>query len=130
MTPLQPELFDLYRAGLKGSVDWIKTGLENAERLQNQQLIAIRRAVDGYAKSAAELAEAKSVDELLAVHTRMAGAYMERTMAYWTSLYENNMAAFGQMQSQLQQTLTSVRDAEALMRAALSAAQRQTSGAR
>src|SRR5918997_6009869 len=77
MTPLQPELFDLYRAGLKGSVDWMKTGLENAERLQNQQLIAIRRAVDGYAKSAAELAEAKSVDELLAVHTRMAGAYME-----------------------------------------------------
>ncbi len=130
MTPLQPELFDLYRVGLKGAVDWMKAGLENTERLQNQQLIAIRRALDAYAKSAAELAEAKTVDELLALQTRMAGAQMERVMGYWTSVYENIMAALGQMQSQFLQTLSSVREAEATMRAALSAARRQTTEAR
>lgn len=99
----QPELFDLYRAGLKGAVDLMKISLENAERLQNQQLAAIRSALEQLAKSVAELGQAKTMDELMAVQTRMAGAQMERMVGYWTSLYENQMSAIGQMQSQMAQ---------------------------
>jgi hypothetical protein len=130
MTPLQPEFFDVYRAGLKGAVDWMKASLENAERVQNQQLIAIRRALDGYAKTAAEIGEARSVDELLAVHARISGAQLERAMAYWTSVFETNIATFAHMQSQFQQTMSNMRQAEAAMRAAVSSARRETTGAR
>src|SRR2546425_11730779 len=45
MSP-QPGLVELWRSGLKGAVDLMKVSLENAERLQNQQLIAIGTALD------------------------------------------------------------------------------------
>jgi hypothetical protein len=125
----QPELVDLYRAALSGAVDWIKASLESAERLQNQQLIAIRRALDAYAKSAAELAEAKTMDELLAAQARIGGGQMERIAGYWTGVYENQMSAMGQLQSQFQQTLSRVREAEAAMRTAVNTARRETTGA-
>jgi phasin family protein len=130
MSQPQPELLELYRAALKGAVDWMKASLEGAERLQNQQLIAIRRALDAYAKTAVEVSEAKSVDELLAVQTRMGGAQAERILGYWTGVYENQMSAMGQLQSQFQQTLSRAREAEAAMRAAVSAARRETTEAR
>ena len=130
MTQPQPEFVDLYRAALKGAVDWMKASLETAERVQNQQLITIRRALDAYAKSAAEVAEARTMDELLAVQARMGGAQMERIVGFWTGVYENQMTAMGQLQSQFQQTLSNVRAAEAAMRAAVSAARRETTEAR
>ena len=55
MTQPQAELLDLYRAGLKTAADMMKASLESAERLQNQQLVAIRTAIDQQAKSADEL---------------------------------------------------------------------------
>jgi hypothetical protein len=45
MKQTQPELLDLCRTSLQGALDWMKTSLENAERLQNQQLIAMRSAL-------------------------------------------------------------------------------------
>jgi phasin family protein len=94
MTQPQPELVDLYRAGLKGAVDWMKVSLESAERMQNQQLIAIRSALDAQVKSATELGGAKTLDELLALQTRMAEAQMQGLLGFWTSFYENQVAAF------------------------------------
>jgi len=67
----QAELFDLYRAGLKTAADLMKASLESAERLQNQQLVAI-----------------KSLDELMALQTRLAGAHFERAMSYWGDLVQ------------------------------------------
>jgi hypothetical protein len=55
MTRRQAELFDLYRAALKSAVDLMKLSLENAERLQNQQLAAVRTALEQQAKTVAEL---------------------------------------------------------------------------
>jgi hypothetical protein len=46
MAQPQPELFDLYRTGFKSALDWMQTSLENAERLQNQQLTAFRSALN------------------------------------------------------------------------------------
>jgi phasin family protein len=104
---LQPDLFDLYRAGLRTAAEMMKASLENAERLQNQQLVVIRSALDQQSRSLGELGQARNLDELMALQTRMAGAQMERAMGLWTSLWqmagENQMAVIGQMQSQMAQ---------------------------
>jgi len=87
MTQPQAELLDLYRAGLKSAADLMKASLESAERLQNQQLVAIRSAIDESSKSAAELGSVRTIDELLAVQTRLAGAQFERAISYWGELF-------------------------------------------
>lgn len=92
MNQQQPEFLDLYRAGLKSAADLMKTSLESVERLQNQQLAAVRTALDEQAKAAAELREAKSLDQLLAIQTRMAGAQFERLMSYWANLSQSQMS--------------------------------------
>ena len=86
MNQPQPELMDMYRAGLKSAVDLMKTSLENAERMQNQHLVAIRNALEQQQKSAEEMMQAKSLDELMALQTRMAGMQMEACMGYWASM--------------------------------------------
>ena len=104
MTQPQAELFDLYRAGLKTAADLMKASLEGAERLQNQQLVAIRSATDQSSKWASELGAAKSIDELLALQTRIAGAQFERAISYWGELVqittENQRKAISQVQEQ------------------------------
>ena len=104
MTQPQAELFDLYRAGLKTAADLMKASLESAERLQNQQLVAIRTAIDQQAKSVDELARARTLDELMAFQTRLAGDQFERAMSYWGGLVqiasENQRKAIGQLQEQ------------------------------
>jgi phasin family protein len=92
MTQPQAEFLDLYRAGLKTAADLMKASLQNAERLQNQQLVAIRTALDQQSKASSELSQARSIDELLALQTRMAGAQWERAMGYWTDLWQTQVA--------------------------------------
>lgn len=87
MSP-QADLFDLYRAGLKNAADLVKASLESAERLQSQQLVAIRRALEQQSQSLGELGEAKTLDQLLAVQTRMAGAQLERAVTLWGDLFQ------------------------------------------
>jgi phasin family protein len=105
MTQPQAELFDLYRTGLKTAVDLMKASLESAERLQNQQLVVIRQAIDQQSKSVSELGRAKTVDELLSLQTRIAGAQFESAMSLWSELCqvagENQRAALTLMQEQI-----------------------------
>ena len=105
MTQPQAEMMDLYRASLKSAADLFKTSLENAERLQNQQLVAIRTAIVEQAKTASELGSARTLDELLSAHSRLAGAQLERALGYWSELCQvagqNQMAAIGQVQQQM-----------------------------
>ena len=68
MDQQQPQLLDLYRAGLKGAADLMKATLESVERLQNQQLSVIRQALDEQTKSLAAMSSAKTVDELMTLH--------------------------------------------------------------
>ncbi|MCD6043705.1 MAG: Phasin protein [Burkholderiales bacterium] len=104
MTQPQVEMFDLYRAGLKSAADILKASLESAERLQNQNLVAIRTAIVEQSKSLSELGEAKTLDELMALQARIAGEQFQRTMGYWTNLCQtagqNQLAVIGQMQAQ------------------------------
>jgi len=105
MTQPQAEMMDLYRASLKSAADLFKTSLENAERLQNQQLVAIRTAIVEQGKTASEIGSARTLDELLSAQSRLAGAQMERVLGYWSELFQvagqNQMAAIGQVQQQM-----------------------------
>lgn len=104
MTQPQVEMFDLYRASLKSAADMLKASLESAERLQNQNLVAIRTAIVEQSKSLSELGEAKSLDQLMALQAKIAGEQFQRTMGYWSNLCQtagqNQMAVIGQMQAQ------------------------------
>jgi hypothetical protein len=88
MTQPQAEFLDLYRAGLKTAADMMKASLQNVEKLQNQQLVAIRGALDQQARSISELSQARSLDELVSLQTRMAGAQFERAVGFWSELYQ------------------------------------------
>ena len=105
MTQPQAEMLDLYRASLKNAADLLKTSLENAERLQNQQLVAIRTAIVEQTRTASELGSARTLDELLSAHSRLAGVQIERALGYWSELCQvagqNQMAAIGQVQQQM-----------------------------
>jgi hypothetical protein len=92
MTQPQAEFFDLYKAGLKTAADLMKASLQSAEKLQNQQLVAIRSALDQQSKTISELGQARSIDEVLALQTRMAGAQWERAMGFWSELAQTQMA--------------------------------------
>jgi phasin family protein len=92
MTQPQTEFLDLYRAGLKTAADLMKASLQSAEKLQNQQLVAIRTALDQQTKSISELGQARTLDELIALQTRMAGVQWERAMGYWSELCQTQMA--------------------------------------
>jgi hypothetical protein len=92
MTQPQAEFLDLYRAGLKTAADLMKASLQSAEKLQNHQLAAIRTALEQQSKSINELGQAKSIDEVLALQTKMAGAQWERAMGFWSELAQTQMA--------------------------------------
>jgi len=106
MTQPQAEFLDLYRAGLKTAADMMKVSLQGAERLQNQQLNAIRTALEQQSKSINELGQAKTIDELLALQTRMAGAQWERAMGFWSELAQNQMAQARDWMSEAAQAAT------------------------
>jgi len=106
MTQPQAEFLDLYRAGLKTAADMIKVSLQGAERLQNQQLSAIRTALEQQSKSINELGQARTIDELLALQTRMAGAQWERAMGFWSELAQNQMAQARDFMSEAAQAAT------------------------
>ena len=91
MTQPQAEFLDLYRAGLKTAADLMKASLQNAERLQNQQLVAIRTALDQQSKRINDLGQARSMDELLSLQTRIAGAQFERAVGFWSELYQTQV---------------------------------------
>ena len=97
---MQTQFFEIYRAGLKSAADMMTVTLENARKLQQQQLDALQTAIDGQAKSVRELSEVRSVDELMAVQTRLAGSQLERTMDFWAKVWrvagDSQIAMMGQ----------------------------------
>jgi phasin family protein len=111
MTQPQAEFFDLYRSGLKTAADLMKVSLQGAERLQNQQLVAIRTALDQQSKAVNELGQARTIDEVLALQTKLAGAQWERAMGYWSELWQNQLAQGRDWLSEAAQAATSATSA-------------------
>jgi phasin family protein len=81
------QFLDFYRTGLRTASDMMKASLESAERMQQQQFQAVRTALEENVKSVNQLADARSLEELVSVQTRMAGAQMETMMNLWSGMW-------------------------------------------
>ena len=77
---MQNQFLDIYRTGLKTTADMMTAQLEGAQRLQRQQLEMLHNVFDEQVRSVRELADAKSVDEWVALQTRFTGSQLERAM--------------------------------------------------
>lgn len=99
----QTQFFDLYRNGLRTMNDIMKSSLETAERLEDQQLQQIRSALEDTKRSTGQLDELGSLGDLLAAEMKLAGAQFERTMDLWSGIWraagDAQIALISQMQS-------------------------------
>ena len=59
-TQPQPEMFGLYRSSFTGALELMQASLQNAERLQNQQLSAFRSVLDAQLQAATAVGDAMS----------------------------------------------------------------------
>ena len=82
----QTQYLDFYRAGLRTTADLMKATLESTERVQAQQLNAVRSALEESTRAADRLADAQGFDELMAVQARMARAQVERAVSLWSTV--------------------------------------------
>jgi hypothetical protein len=111
--PQQTYFLELYRSSIRTTSDLVRASLENAQRMQAEQAEAVRSAMEENATAARELSEAKSLDELLGVQTRVIGGQVQRAAEVWGRLWktasESQMAMFGQLQNQVGQMGDTVR---------------------
>lgn len=111
---MQNQFIDLYRNGIKTAADVARTTLENSVKLQEKQLGIVRNILEENRRSADGLAEAKSIDELMALQSRLAGQQLERAAEFWSSVWhaaaEQQKTWIEQVQSQIGQTRDRVRE--------------------
>lgn len=84
---MQEQFLDLYRAGVRSAASFMKTSLEQTQRLQQQQLDMVRGALDETSRSATQIEELKSFDDLMAHNSRLAGAQLERMTDLWAGMW-------------------------------------------
>ena len=101
----QTYFLELYRTGIRATSDMLRASLESAQRLQAQQADAMRTALEENARTSRELAEARSLDELVAVQVRILGGTMERSADLWSQMWrtasESQVNMIGQVQSSM-----------------------------
>jgi len=111
---MQNQFVDLYRNGIKTATEVARMSLENALRLQEKQLGIVRNVLEENRRSADALTEAKSIEDLVSMQSRIAGAQLERAAEFWSSLWhaaaENQKAWIEQVQTQLSRSRENVRE--------------------
>jgi hypothetical protein len=92
----------------------MKASLENTERMQQQQLQVIRSALEETTRSTSQVGDVKSLDDALALNSRLAGAQLERMTEFWSNWWraagETQKNMIDQMQSQMGQAKERVRE--------------------
>jgi phasin family protein len=86
---MQPQFIDLYRASLGSAADLMKSSLEQAQRLHQQQLEIVRGALEENERSSQQIAGAKSLDDIFTLNSRVAGAQLERITSFWSSMWQS-----------------------------------------
>lgn len=110
MTNPQEQFFDLYRAGLKATGDMMKTSLDGVERLRTQQLASVNEALAAHANALAEINDAKSFEELVAVQARLAGAQCQAVIGYWNCIYQAAGENHAEITRRVQEQVGQIRD--------------------
>ena len=107
---MQTPFFEFYCAGLKNAADMMTASLESARRLQQQQLDALQSAIEEQSRSMRELTEAHSVEQLIALQSKLAGSQLERTIDFWSRVW--SAAGDNQLALMAQARLGQVREAQ------------------
>ena len=111
---MQNQFVDLYRNGIKTAAEVARTSLESAVQMQERQLSILRNVLEENRRSADALGDAKSLEDLMAAQTRVAGSQLERAAELWSSFVhaaaEQQKWWIERMQSQLIQTKDRVRE--------------------
>jgi phasin family protein len=111
---MQSQLVDLYRASIRSATDMMKLSLEQTERLQQQQFQLLRTALDESTRSGNQAGEAKTLDDMVALQSRLASAQLERMTEFWANWWraagDAQKTMIEQMQSQMGQARERVRE--------------------
>jgi hypothetical protein len=109
----QPQFIDLYRASLRSAADLMKSSLQQTQRLRQQQLEMVRGALEENERSSHQIADAKSLDDILILNSRVAGTQLERITEFWSSMWqaaaETQKLMADQMHAQVGQASNHVR---------------------
>ena len=111
---MQNQFIDIYRNGIKTATEVSRASLEGFVQLQERQLGIVRNLLDESRRSAEGIADAKSLEDLVALQSRFAGSQLERMAEFWSStvhaLAEQQKTWIERMQSQVSQTKDRVRE--------------------
>ena len=111
----QSQLVDIYRSMARAATESAKAALQSTERLHQQQLQVVRGALEQNTKAASQLAEVRSIDEMLSIQSQLIGAQVAHAMEMWRSTLRHvgdaQMTLLAQMQSQFGQASDTVRQA-------------------
>jgi phasin family protein len=67
----------------------MKSSLQQTERVHQQQLEIVRDALEENQRSSSQLAEAKSLDDIFTLNSRIAGAQLERITEFWSGMWQS-----------------------------------------
>lgn len=111
---MQAQFLDLYRASLKTATEFMKTSLEQTERFQQQQLQMVKSALEESSRSGNQASGVKSLDDIVALNSKLAGNQLERVAEFWSNWWrvagDAQKSMIDQMQSQLGQAKERVRE--------------------
>lgn len=111
----QTQFLDIYRTMARATADSAKAALQTTERLHQQQLQLVRTALEQNTRAAAQLSEARTLDEVLAAQSQLAGLQMAQTMEAWRAMLrhfgDSQVTFLSQLQSQAGQATDTVRQA-------------------
>ena len=111
---MQAQFLDLYRASLKTATEFMNTSLEQTERFQQQQLQMVKSALEESSRSGNQASEVKSLDDIVALNSKLAGNQLERVAEFWSNWWrvagDAQKSMIDQMQSQLGQAKERVRE--------------------
>lgn len=104
--PMQEQFVDFYRNGIKSATDFTQASLNNGLKLQEKQIELVKTMIDENQRSAERLGEARSMQDLVTLQSRLATEQMQRMAQFWSTMWqtaaENGQAMFGQMREQMQ----------------------------
>ncbi len=106
-----------YKPGVQAIADLLRLSLANNARFLAQQLKITNEALAETAVAMKEIEAAKDFSALLEIQARLSRAYLEKSAADWSGLWQmagqDQMDAFRQMQDRIAQLSDEFRDAAA-----------------
>jgi hypothetical protein len=114
-TQTQTQFLDIYRTMARATADSAKAALQTSERIHQQQLQLVRSALEQNTRAASQLAEARTLDEVLAAQSQFTGLQVAQAMEIWRAMLrhvgDSQMTFLSQMQNQAGQATDTVRQA-------------------